>query len=204
MSGIENYKGADEHILWTGTKDKRVATLEGVFNPLAPFAILWALFDAVFIGGFTLSGQVGEMGGFALVLIPFFALHLMPVWIYLAGILTAGLKAKHTAYMITDKNVYFQHGVFSLNVEVKSFAEMSHINIHQGIADKLFHCGDVYVQCHDHTHKIENIADYEAVFKLLQQYQVNIYSDVQYPNAYRPESNPGYQTRAEFDPNSQR
>ena len=59
--------------------------LESIFNPMLPFAIVWALFDSMFIGLFMAGIKSGGITGkFSLdfTIIPFlgfFALHLMPV-----------------------------------------------------------------------------------------------------------------------------
>lgn len=91
----------NEQVLWSGRKATKVSVLEAIFNPMLPFALIWFLFDLGFIlstrkfsnianevfsqnqassfnGGFMFNGF------FAI----FFVLHLMPVWIYLAGIVT--------------------------------------------------------------------------------------------------------------------
>ena len=44
---------------------------------------------------------------------------------------------------------------------------------------------------------IENIADFEEVFKLIKEYQEAIYSDTMYPNDLRPSENHGYNTKYE-------
>jgi hypothetical protein len=57
--------------------------LEGIFNPLLPFALIWFLFDAFFIGTiFYAKTELADAEMPPLILFfAFFALHLMPVWI---------------------------------------------------------------------------------------------------------------------------
>ena len=80
----------NEKVLWNSKPDFKCFILESIFNPLLPFAIVWGLFDSMFITAF-ISGSSHmpkEVASFALIpLIGFFALHLMPVWIYLAGVI---------------------------------------------------------------------------------------------------------------------
>lgn len=200
--------GAREHVLWEGKKDTRVSVLEAVFNPLLPLALVWFLFDMGFIVAFTRGMADSDMEGGGLLvggLVGFFALHLMPVWIYLVGIFTSGLKAKHTEYLITDKGIYIQTGIFTTVTEMKPFTDLSHVSIRQGLFDKLFGTGDVISVCshtspsfgrssHGHGMNIDNIVDYERVFCLVKEYQEAIYSDTMYPNDLRPGENHGYQT----------
>lgn len=105
----------------------------------------------------------------------------MPVWIYIVGIITSGLKSKNTEYLITDRGIYIKTGIFTTTTEMKPFAEISHVGVKQGIFDKIFGTGDVISACihtpiadsngsysairtiaeRIHGTNIENIADYE-------------------------------------------
>ena len=78
---------AGEAILWQG-KPKKGAFIATKSLTMMPFALLWLAFDSTFI----IAGiRGGEMLGF---LIPFMLLHLMPVWIWLANVITAGRRWK--------------------------------------------------------------------------------------------------------------
>ena len=207
---LRNQVGAGEQIIWEGRKGTKVSILEGIFNPMLIFAAIWLLFDMVFIiASFGSMFMVGEriQGGnilYAGGMVAFFLIHLMPVWLYLFGVLTAGLKAKHTEYLITDKGIYIQSGIFTTTTEMKPFADLSHVTVRQGVFDKMCGTGDVITVCnhvsttsngHSHGMNIENITDYERVFNIVKEYQEAIYSDTMYPNDLRPRENHGYNTR---------
>lgn len=211
---LQDQIGRNEKIVWSGKKDKRVSIFESIFNSMLPFALIWGIFDFGFIGSIFKSGAKVELDGFNSFLIMFFAVHLMPVWIYLAGILTASLKAKNTEYLITDKGIYIQTGIFTTNVELKPFTDLSHISVRQGFFDKIFGTGDVVTVCehmsttsysnhrgHSHGMNIENIPDYIQVFKMVKDMQESIYSDTMYPNKFRPTENYGYNTTYVRDDN---
>ena len=59
-----------EKILWRGRPNKKCYILEGIFNPLLPFALIWLLFDSAFFLAFTHG--VEDSGELNLFLIPFF------------------------------------------------------------------------------------------------------------------------------------
>lgn len=202
----------NEKILWEGIKDKRVTFFESIFNQMAPFAIIWFLFDAFMLS--TISSVDDETGYFRLGMVGFFMLHMLPVWIYLGGIIFSIWKAKNTKYLITDKGIYVQAGILTTITEMKPFTDLSHVSVRQGLIDRIFHCGDVITVCnhhstsaeygsvntatsHSHSMNIENIADFEEVFKLIKEYQEAIYSDTMYPNDLRPSENHGYNTKYE-------
>lgn len=193
---LEDQLSVGEQILWRGKKAVAVSVLESIFNPFLIFALIWLLVDLSFIGmagAFMLMGD--SMGLFILV---FFAIHLMPVWIYLGGVITSAIKAKNTEYMITNKGIYVRSGLFNIRVDMKPFTDLSHVSLSQGIFDRMCGTGDVISTC-GHGHgaggDIVNIYDYEKVYALVKKLQEDIYSDTMYPNDLRPEENHGYNTR---------
>lgn len=203
---LELMVGDQEQILWRGKPQKKCFLLESIFNPMLPFALIWALFDGGVIGGFALTGGMFDTG-MGLILIPFFLFHLMPVWLYLGGVAFSVLRYNHTEFIITDKGVYVSGGVFTYNYEMKPFTDLAHINIHRGIFDQMFGVGDVIMECGHTSHqndghsgqhegfKIYDVPDYQKVFSLVKQLQTDIYADTMYPNDLRPEANHGYNTQ---------
>ncbi|MCM1113757.1 MAG: PH domain-containing protein [Muribaculum sp.] len=202
-SDLELMVGRDETILWRGKPQKKCFMLECVFNPMLPFALIWAFFDLGVIGMISLSGD--GMGGMAAFLLLFFALHLMPVWIYLGGVFLSVRKYKHTEYIVTDRGIYVSGGAFAYTYEMKPFTDLSHINIHRGIFDQWLGVGDVVSVCAhttsgsgsghgSHGISICDIEDYQKVFTMIRDLQTDIYSDTMYPNDLRPRENHGYQT----------
>lgn len=192
---LKSMIGMDESILYEGKPDKKCFVFESIFNPLLPLAILWAVFDFSF---FRLSFS-GQMGG---IIIPFLFLHMMPVWIYLFGVIFSFRKYENTYYIVTDHAVYISSGVFTVNLEVKTFAEQSRVNIHRGIFDQMFDVGDVRITTNqikeDNTAAVlsfNSITEYKEVYQLITKLQKDIYSDMMYPNDLRPKENHGYQTK---------
>ena len=191
---LKSMVGSNETILYEGKPDKKCFIFESIFNPLLPVAIIWAIFDTGFLGI-----AIGSMN---FVMIPFMLFHLMPVWIYLAGVLFSLRRYKNTCYIVTDHAVYISSGVFTMNIETKTFAELSRVNLHRGIFDQMFHVGDVQLTTNQFTRKgmpaimgINSIADYTEVFQLVKKLQRDIYADTMYPNDLRPEENHGYRTK---------
>ena len=90
---LKSMVGMDETILYEGKPDKKCFIYESIFNPLLPIAIIWAIFDMGFLGF--------GMGSFQLFLVPFMLFHMMPVWIYLFGIIFSFRKYKNTYYIVT-------------------------------------------------------------------------------------------------------
>lgn len=209
-SELELMVGSNEEILWKGKPNKRCFILEGIFNPMLPFALVWFLFDslfiAAFIGGATTSGAPAVFSIFPLI---FFLFHLMPVWIYLGGVIFVFRRYQHTEYIVTDKGVYISGGLFSYTCNMKPFTELARVNIHRGIIDQIIGVGDVVLTSNnvadlyssnirrplDVGTTIADIKDYRKVFEIIKKLQEDIYTDTMYPNALRPEENQGYRTK---------
>lgn len=198
-SDLELMVGRGEKILWRGKPNKRGFILEGVFNPLLPFSIVWGLFDFFFI----LVSQGNPL------VLGFILFHMMPVWIYLAGVIFVFRKYNYTEYIITDKAVYISGGLFSYTCNMKPFAELNKINIRRGVIDQMLGVGDIVFvgagsgdviyttngAASSMNLVIEDIADYQRVFNLVKDLQIDVYSDTMYPNELRPEANRGYKTK---------
>ena len=199
MEDLKAIVGEDETIFYEGKPDKKCFIFESIFNPLLPFALLWAIIDFGIIGSTFFADEMKEM---ILFIVPFFLIHLLPVWIYLGGILFTIRKYKNTYYIVTDKALYVSEGVFRKSILRKSFGELSNINLHRGIFDQIFKVGDIIATTNQvgtngklTPIKISSISNYVEVYNLVKKLQRDVYTDTMYPNALRPEENPGYQTK---------
>lgn len=188
---LKNMIGTDETILYEGKPNKKCFIFESIFNPLLPISIIWAMIDF-----FILSQNISTF------MIPFILLHLMPVWIYLVGVIFSFRKYKNTYYIVTDHGVYISSGIFTMTLQSKTFAELSRVDLHRGIFDQVFNVGDILITTDQITRKntpavlnISSISNYSEVYQLIKKLQKDIYSDIMYPNDLRPQENHGYRTK---------
>ena len=193
---LKNFVGSGEKILYEGKPNRKCFFFESIFNPLMPFSIFWGIIDFGILGG-TLMSEGTNMLFF---LIPFMLLHLMPVWIYLGGILLTFRRYKNTYYIVTDNGIYVSGGVFTKNFNHKPFAELSHVDLHRGVFDQIFNVGDIVTtSSHFSNNKsafisIASVSNYIEIYNLVKKLQKDIYTDVMYPNDKRPGENHGYKT----------
>lgn len=140
----------NERIVWSGRPKKSCFVLECIFNPMLIFAFIWFMFDFMFISQI-FSSDLSELDSSVWMFVGFFALHLMPVWIYLGGVIFSFRKLKNTEYAITDKGIYSTNGCFSKQYNFKPFTDLSHVYIHRGIFDQWLGVGDVISECHHYA-----------------------------------------------------
>jgi len=201
MTDFDTYLNG-EHTRWRGKPTLQCFVLECIFNPLLFVALIWAAFDLFFYKMVSSSGTGGLFNGFFGI---FLLIHMMPVWIYLGGAIFSVLRQRNIEYAITDRGVYFSSGVLSKEIVFKPFAEISNISMTRGIIDRMTGCGDVDfifggpyssgTNNASNKFSIRDIPDYQEVFTMVRRMQTDIYADTMYPNALRPENNPGYRTQ---------
>ena len=188
-----------EKIMYEGKPNKKCFIFEAIFNPLLPFALIWLIFDLTFIGMASFADGFSKFTAF---LVPFFLLHLMPVWLYLGGIIFTIKRYKNTYYIVTDRAVYISGGIISKHIQNKPFAELSHVDLHRGFFDQKFNVGDIVLTSSQNSINgvtaalsINSISEYQEVYKMVKKLQTDIYTDVMYPNDKRPSENHGYNTK---------
>ncbi|MBQ6687013.1 MAG: PH domain-containing protein [Bacilli bacterium] len=192
----------DGEILIWSSKPKKSAYIINQILTMMPFALIWLAFDSTFIIAAFSSGEIKEMLFF---LIPFFALHLMPVWIWLGQVVTANRKWKNTKYYVTDKRIIIENGFVAENYQTIYYKDIKNIYMRRGIIDQMLNVGDIhfdlglYSNLGNGKNKVQTVfLDVEnpnEVYSKLQKIVLDIQTDIEYPNALRPEENPGYNTK---------
>lgn len=196
---LKNLVGNDEQILYEGKPNKKCFIFESIFNPLMPFALIWAFIDLGILGA---SIFMDGSENILFFVIPFLLIHMMPVWLYLGGVLLTFRDYKNTYYIVTDNGIYVSKGAFSKTYNHKPFAELSHVDLHRGIFDQIFNVGDIITTSSQFSSNssnasihINSISNYTEVYNLIKKLQRDIYTDIMYPNDKRPPENHGYNTK---------
>lgn len=194
----ENPLVAGETLIWS-KKPKKSAYIINKIITMMPFALLWLAFDSFFIFSMVKTGEITEMLFF---IIPFFALHLMPVWIWLGNAISANRKWKNTKYYVTDKRIIIQNGFIGENYQTIYYKDIQNIDLRVGIIDKMLNVGDIYFDLSYHSSNNKSVTtaflDIEnavEIYGKLQKVVMDIQTDIEYPNALRPNENPGYNTK---------
>ncbi|MBO7274156.1 MAG: PH domain-containing protein, partial [Clostridia bacterium] len=177
---------------------KKSAFIATKSTTMLPIAIVWLCFDLGFIGSLFADGE----GAFFL--IPFFLLHMMPVWIWLANVITAGRRYTNTGYYVTNRRIVIQHGFLAINEVSLFYKDLQNVQTRIGFVDKIFHVGDI---CFDsgvrydsrgnkqNEFVFEELEDVQEVYARIQKIILDMQTDIEYPNDLRPKNNSGYNTQ---------
>lgn len=197
--GMEGQLMPGEEIIWKGQPKKSAFVLNSTMN-IAPFAIIWLMFDSVIIMTLIRVGSMlGETMGY---LVPFFAVHLLPVWIWIYNLVTASGRWKNTEYGVTNKRIITKNGLVGYEFQSIYYTDITNAALHVGGIDRMLGVGDIIFSLNpmmfdgnDGKARILDVEKPEEVYALIQKTILDMQTDIHYPNALRPEENPGYHSQ---------
>lgn len=190
---IEDILSEDEAILQRLKPNRKVLLLEAIFKGL-PFVLLWLAFDSFFIIMMITTGVFSQNPYMLIFVIAFFALHLLPLWMYIANIIKTMAGSKNIEYVFTNRRIIIRSGVIGIDFKTIYYTEVEGINCKVGIFDRMFKVGDLYIKAHDQSAVLMNIEMPYFFLEKLQKITLDIKTDIQYPNDLRPKENHGYKT----------
>ncbi len=199
-NSIDDVLNSDEKLLWRGKPNAKSYVLSTMLKML-PIAIIWLLFDGTFIVFLSIGMSKGEVPlGILGFIIPFFLIHLTPVWIWIANTVKAVNEVKNIEYAITDKRIIIRTGLVGIDFKFINYSEIDSVNIRVGLIDRIFKVGDIYVNASTNSAVLWDVSNPYDIGRALQKVTVDIKSDIFYPNALRPDNNTGYKTEYQDNP----
>ena len=180
----------DGETLLLRQKPKKKAYIFNSIVKFIPIALLWLVIDVGFICGIALTGSVPKM--LWAFLVPFFAVHLMPVWFCIANIVRAGKSWKNLEYAFTDRRIIIRSGVIGINIVNVYYADIKGVNMRIGVFDRMFKVGDIYIKAADQSQVLYDLENPTFILSRIQKIVLDLKTDVYFPNDLRPESNGGY------------
>ncbi|WP_294561153.1 PH domain-containing protein [uncultured Traorella sp.] len=158
---------------------------------MLPIAVIWGCIDIIFIVNF-LHFASGLM---LLFLIAFFAIHLYPCYSVFTSFIRRRIEWENVRYAVTDHRVIQVGGALGVEVRSIDHHEIDHVNITMGLIEKLRHVGSIHITSDSGKIDFIGIDNPVKVYKMLTKTSFDVKSDIEYPNALRPDNNPGYQTK---------
>ena len=194
LPGFDSVKDDDEQILWT---DKPKFIPYAMTGLAAGFGI--GIFAAMYFVITKKFNQSGITDTFSLWFIG------LPVGAFLFTLLQKLFSYSNTRYGLTNKRVMMRTGFIGTDFKSIDYDKISDIEVTVNLIERAFIVGTIKFfsgrtqnddggisKLYDRWEAIPNV--YE-VFKKVKQVSVDIKTDYSYPNAFRPEGNPGYNTR---------
>ncbi len=197
MRELDKVLDKKEKVLWGG-KPK--------FWPFFFSAVSISLFGLVFmffgLFAFLEAMKTGDVG---LLLFPHF-------WIGLAFFIGAPAYKffvySKTHYAITDKRVIVQGGLIGRDFQLIDFDQITNAEVNVGVLDKLFgsSSGSILLSSAGtltysrngqiaKPYTFSNVPNPYEVFKFFKKVSHDVKTDINYPNKFRPKTNPGYKTK---------
>ena len=199
-NSIDDVLDHNEKVLWRGQPNAKSYVLAAMLKML-PIAILWMAIDGFFIVFISIGMAQGSIPlallGF---IIPFFLIHLTPVWIWIGHTVKATREVRNLEYAITDKRIIIRSGMVGIDFKFINYTEIDSVNVKVGIIDRIFRVGDIYINSSVNSGVLWDVDDPYTIGNALQKVTTDIKSDIHYPNAMRPDSNPGYKTNYSKNP----
>ena len=196
---FESIKDDNEEILWTGKPKFIPFIFTGILGGLITigFALVWVLTATSWD-----KNVDNPMSNY------FWLFGLIPLAVGLFTFLKKVFSFSNTAYSYSDKRVMMRSGFIGTDFKTIDYDKISDIEVTVSVVEKMYNVGSIRffsgrtqtdegntTKRYDSWSAIEN--PYE-VFKMVKQTSVNIKTDFNYPNALRPDTNPGYNTK--YDP----
>ncbi|MEI2823576.1 MAG: PH domain-containing protein [Chitinophagaceae bacterium] len=192
---FDSVKDDDEEILWTGKPKFIPYTVTGLGLGIGAF---------IFVGIYYLmtknvKNEDGTTGNFQI----WFAA--LPIVFFLWEFFRKILSYSNTSYAYTNKRVMMRTGFIGTDFKSIDYDKISDIEVTVNFIERAFNVGTIKffsgrTQTDDGTttklyDRWEAISNPYEVFKRVKQVSVDIKTDFNYPNALRPETNPGYNTK---------
>jgi len=199
LSRFESIRYQNEEIFWAGKPAFVPFLVTGI--PFLIFGLIWGAIDYyAFI--LPMGKGNGQFLGFA---IPFFALHLAPLWLSILNMLRLFLVHGNTFYAFSSKRLLARTGFWGADFKTVDYDKIFDLEVNVNPVESMFGVGTIRAFSGRTTSKGARIYDrftaisnpYE-VFKRIKEVSVDIKTDWNYPNSLRPEANPGYPTKYEL------
>lgn len=192
---FDSVKDDNEKILWTG-KPKFIPYLATGFGAGIGVFIFVGIY---YLGTRNIKNEDGSVVGFQV----WFAA--IPIVFFLLGFLRRLFSYGNTSYGYTNKRVMMRTGFIGTDFRSIDCDNISDVAVTVNLVERAFNVGTIKffsgqtgteggqaTKLYDVWEAIEN--PYE-IFKKVKQVSVDIKTDFNYPDALRPDINPGYNTR---------
>ena len=192
---FEAIKDDDEQLIWSDSPEFIPFLVKAL--PLLIVGLIWGAMDFFFFMG----ANFANMG-----LNLFMLVHMFPTWLAIANCIRLVFVYPNTHYAYTNRRLLFRSGFWGIDFKSVDFDKISDISVKVNPIEAIFKVGTIKAYTGRSNSEGRDITDdmiaipkpYE-VYKKIQKIAVDVKTDWNYPNALRPETNPGYQSTYKAD-----
>lgn len=190
---IKDILSDDEEVLVNLKPNRKVYLLESIFKGL-PVVLIWLAADTFAITMIASTGTMYEPWLIAFFIF-FFALHLIPVWIYIYSIIKVIVSYKNLEYVFTDKRIIVRSGLIGIDFKYVYYYEINSVTVNVGLFDRMFKVGDIIIKSNNQVVKVNDISYPYKYSNKIQEIVRDLKADMAFPNDLRPNENHGYNTK---------
>lgn len=151
---LHSQTAENEMIIWEGRPLKKAIVLQAVFGRL-PICVIWLLYATILIGVFSRNGMLHSMFFF---IVPFLAIWLAPVWIWLANIFFAWVAYQKTYYMVTNRRILLMYGaVMHREFESLYYQNIDDIHLTMKVVDNICNTGTIVLNARRYESNIHTM-----------------------------------------------
>jgi len=199
---FEQVRDKNETIYWVGKPNPFCFMIGGI--PFLIIGMVWGCIDfALFMS--TLHNQDGSQ----FFIIPFLMLHSFPCWGSWLYMVWLWLAHNRTFYAYSNRRLMLQTGAIGTDIKTFDYSKVTNLEVTVGPIEKMFSVGSIRFNTGVMTNRGQAVVTYFKaiqdpydVFKKIKGISVDIRTDENYPNALRPDTNPGYKTKYKPDDRS--
>jgi membrane protein YdbS with pleckstrin-like domain len=201
MNETSKVINTNEEVLWSGQPQFKPYFFSGL--PVIIFGLVWS---AILLALFKMVlSSSANAPGFAIIILVIFSL--VGLFLVFGTPIYALVAYKYIWYVATDKRIIFQSGIIGRDFNFVDYDKVESADVSVGTIDKLFgkNSGNISIQTSTNGSNsrlggfnlplnMMHVTDPYAVMSLFKKVSFDIKTDMNYPNALRPEANKGYET----------
>lgn len=176
---------SDEKIIKTHTPNTTAYVLRKLLL-LLPVILIWLLVDVVFIIYVAnIASDVAVNAGLVVCMVVFFALHLMPIWLWIWGVTQTCSDLRNMEYLLTNKRLIIKNGIKTPNFTIINLKDIEAINYKKRCTDKFLKDGDISINAKYNAIMIYNIYDVDAFLSTLLETVTAVNKEVITPDDFK-------------------
>lgn len=176
---------SDEQIIKTHMPSTTAYVLRKLLL-LSPVILIWLLVDVVFIIYIAnIASDVAVNAGLVVCMVVFFALHLMPIWLWIWGITQTCSDLRSMEYLLTNKRLIIKNGIKTPNFTIINLKDIEAINYKKRCTDKLLKDGDISINSKYNAIMIYNVYNVNEYLSILMETVLVVNKDVITPDDFK-------------------